>query len=270
MTKSKEEMLSLQELNHVIKRLRAPDGCPWDQAQNMQDLKQYILEECYEVMDAIDKPPPNKLHEELGDLLFHIVFIAQIAEEQGDFKLHDVLETVYDKMIRRHPHVFGNTSVKNVEAVKKNWWKIKQQEGATPSSNLESIPRHLPALQRAYRLSQRASQVGLDWDGPQAVLKKVKEELVELEQALENQSAPEIREELGDLLFAFVNLARHLKNNPEELLQESNQKFLDRFKRLEQYAHKKGRTLGSLTPQEMDQWWETIKTKKSGHPGSPP
>ncbi len=259
MAKAPEKKISLQDLHNVVKRLRAPDGCPWDQAQNMNDLKQYILEECYEVLDAIDNPHLDKLHEELGDLLFHIVFSAQIAEEQGDFKLHDVLETVYEKMIRRHPHVFGNDSAGDVEAVKKNWWKIKQQEGATPSSNLESIPRHLPALQRAYRLSQRASQVGLDWAEPREVLAKVKEELGELEQALESQSDLEIDEELGDLLFAFVNLARHLKRNPEILLQESNQKFLDRFKRLEQYAQKKGCPLDTLTPQEMDRWWEKIK-----------
>jgi len=249
----------LEDLQELVRTLRGPEGCPWDRAQEIPDIKQYLLEECYEVLDAIDHSPPEKLKEELGDLLFQIVFIAQMAEEKGDFGLEDVLGEIHTKMVRRHPHVFGSVRAEDPEAVRENWWKMKQTEGATPRSHLEGVPRHLPALQRAYRLGQRASQAGLDWPEPKSVLEKVREEIDELEQALTSESEPRIHEELGDSLFSLANLARLLKENPEEILQQSNEKFLDRFQRLEQRAQEEGRVLEALKPEELDRLWEEIK-----------
>jgi tetrapyrrole methylase family protein/MazG family protein/ATP diphosphatase len=252
-------MASLKNLEDLVRALRGPEGCPWDRAQKIPDMKQYLLEECYEVLDAIDRSAPAKLQEELGDLLFHIVFIAQMAEEAGDFRMEDVLQMIHDKMVRRHPHVFGSATAEDPEAVRKNWWKIKQEEGSTPRSHLEGVPRHLPALQRAYRLGQRASQVGLDWPEPKSVLAKIREEIDELEQALEHESELEVRDEIGDSLFSLANLARQLKENPEETLQQSNEKFLTRFRLLEQRARAEGNALEDLPPHELDRLWEEIK-----------
>ena len=252
-------MPCLDDLEELVRTLRGPEGCPWDRAQEIPDIKQYLLEECYEVLDAMDRSSPSELKEELGDLLFQIVFIARMAEEKGDFGLGDVLESIHEKMVRRHPHVFGTASAKDPEAVRENWWKIKQAEGATPRSHLEGVPRHLPALQRAYRLGQRASQVGLDWPDPGSVLGKVREEIDELEQALESGSASQIREELGDSLFSLANLARLLRENPEETLQQSNEKFLTRFRLLEERARAGGKGLEDLEAEELDRLWEEIK-----------
>ncbi len=252
-------MAGLEDLEELVRTLRGPDGCPWDRAQGISDLKQYLLEECYEVLDAIDRSAPAKLQEELGDLLFHIVFIAQMSEEKGDFSLPDVVRTIHAKMVRRHPHVFGSVSAKDPEEVRKNWWKIKQEEGTTPRSHLEGIPRHLPSLQRAFRLGQRASQVGLDWPDAPSVLAKIREELDELGEALEDGSEPRIREELGDALFSLANLARRLRVNPEEALQQSNEKFLKRFRSLEQRAGELGRPLQEFSAEELDRLWEDIK-----------
>jgi MazG family protein len=225
----------------------------------MPDMKQYLLEECYEVLDAIDHSHPEKLKEELGDLLFQIVLIAQMADENGDFGLQDVLEGVHAKMVHRHPHVFGSVSAEDPDAVRQNWWKIKQKEGTTPGSHLQGVPRHLPALQRAYRLGQRASQVGLDWPDPRSVLEKVREEIDELEDALSDASPARIQEELGDSLFSLANLARLLRENPEEALQRSNRKFLERFERLEKRASEEGTALEDMQPEELDHLWEEIK-----------
>jgi len=228
----------------------------------MQDIRSYLLEECYEVLDAIRTSSYEKLLEELGDLLFQIVFLVQIAEEKKAFLLQDVLHGIHEKMVRRHPHVFGNKSLEDAKAVRDNWFKIKQTEGTTPASLLGSVPRHLPALQRAYRLGQRASQVGLDWSSPDPVLEKLEEEIKELREALRNKQGEQIREEIGDTLFTMANLARHWKINPEEALQESNRKFLERFESLEQRAIRQGRRLQDLTPEEMDRWWKEIKERK--------
>lgn len=252
-------MEGLKDLVDLVRTLRGPGGCPWDRAQGISDMKQYLLEECYEVLDAIDRSSPDKLREELGDLLFHIVFIARVAEEKGDFGLEDVLGTIHSKMVRRHPHVFGSVSAKDPEEVRQRWWKIKQAEGKTPRSHLEGVPRHLPALQRAYRLGQRASQVGLDWPDSRSVLEKLREELDELDEALKHESGPGIREEIGDALFSLANLARSLRQNPEEALQESNEKFLTRFRRLEERAREKGVALEQLSPGELDRFWEEVK-----------
>jgi tetrapyrrole methylase family protein/MazG family protein/ATP diphosphatase len=259
----KSGMACLKSLEDLVRTLRGPEGCPWDRTRKISDMKQYLLEECYEVLDAIENAPPAKLQEELGDLLFHIVFIAQMAQEKGDFGMQEVLQGIHGKMVRRHPHVFGSVSAEDPETVRKNWWKIKQAEGTTPGSHLEGIPGHLPALQRAYRLGQRASQVGLDWPEPRSVLAKIREEIDELEGALDSDTPSQIREELGDSLFSFANLARLLKENPEETLQQANQKFLNRFQRLEKRVQADARTLEDLEPEELDRLWDEIKKTDS-------
>ncbi|MEW6443385.1 MAG: nucleoside triphosphate pyrophosphohydrolase [bacterium] len=257
---SKSDTLSLRPLQDLVRRLRAPGGCPWDRAQSMGDLKQYLLEECYELLEAMDEPRSDELLEELGDLLFQIVFVAELAEEAGRFRFQEVLEGIHEKMVRRHPHVFGESAAADVDAVKRNWLRIKQQEGGGAGGGLlDSIPHALPALQKAYRMGQRAAQVGFDWESPAAVLEKVKEEIREIEGALQDRDPSKIREELGDALFALAQLARSLRQNPEESLQKSNRKFLSRFRLLEQRSRRESRPLKSLTGEEMDAWWEALK-----------
>lgn len=250
---------SLGDLLALIRTLRSPDGCPWDREQQVADLKQYLLDECYEVMEAIDSNCLEKLREELGDLLFQIVFLAYMAEEAGAFHLDDVLTDIHEKMVRRHPHVFGEVQANDTATVKRNWWKIKKAEGTAPASQLDAVPRNLPALQRAFRLGQRASRAGLDWTDPASVLEKVKEEVGELESALRQENPEGISEELGDILFTLANLGRHLKQNPEESLHRSNNKFLERFHRMEQCASQEGRRLEAMSPEELDRWWNDAK-----------
>ena len=250
---------TLGDLRRLLRTLRGPGGCPWDREQTLASLKQYLLEECYEVLDAIDRRRPVKLREELGDLLFLILFAVQLCEEQGVFVLDQVIAGVHEKMVRRHPHVFGDCNAPNAEAVRTNWWKIKQTEGERTESLLASVPRHLPALQRAFRLGMRASRTGMDWPGYEPVLEKVREEIGELEDAVARGDSRATADELGDLLFAVANLARHLKQNPEEALQRSNEKFLERFRRMEYRARVSGVSLESLCAEERDRWWEEAK-----------
>jgi MazG family protein len=259
MAESNSGGVSLEHLRALVRRLRGPSGCPWDRAQTLRDLKQYLLEECYEVLEAIDDFREGRLQEELGDLLFQIVFVADLAEESGQFRFEEVLEGIHEKMVRRHPHVFGDACARDVETVKRNWWQIKQFEEGGERSLLDSVPHALPALQKAYRMGQRAAQVGLDWMDAASVLEKVKEEIAELEHAIRADAMPSIQEELGDLLFTLAQLSRRLRQNPEEALQRSNRKFLSRVRSLEQRAGQEGRPLKSLTPGEMDQWWEEAK-----------
>lgn len=259
MTKPGQNLTSLDDLLALVRILRGPSGCPWDRVQTLKDLKQYLLEECYEVLEAIDEPGTGKLGEELGDLLFQIVFAGVLAEESGQFSLDGVIQGVHEKMVRRHPHVFGDVTARDVDAVKTNWMQIKSAEERAEGSLLDSVPRALPALQRAYRMGQRAGQAGLDWTGADSVLQKVKEEIRELEEAIRNRTVQPIQEELGDVLFALAQLARHLKQNPEEALQRSSQKFLARFRLLEVRARREGRALTSLAPEELNRWWDEVK-----------
>lgn len=260
MSEEKDPCVSLNDLRELVRRLRAPDGCPWDRVQTLRNIGQYLLEECYEALEAMDAPDPEALREELGDLLFQIVFVAAIAEEAGRFTMEDVLRGIHEKMVRRHPHVFERRGKAiDVHSVRENWLRMKQQDRKRGESILDGIPQALPALQRAYRMGKRAGQVGLDWADRTSVFQKVQEEMAELGQAAEQGEPRAIREELGDVLFALAQLARHLGQNPEEALQESNRKFLARFRSLEQKARREGRAMGTLTPEEWDQWWNAIK-----------
>ncbi|MBI3597069.1 MAG: nucleoside triphosphate pyrophosphohydrolase [Nitrospirae bacterium] len=263
------------ELVSVMERLRAKNGCPWDREQTRESLKPFLLEEAYEVLEAIDEEDPEILKEELGDVLFQILFHSQIARERGEFGIEDVLSYTIDKMTRRHPHVFGTVP----SAVRKGrrltakdvlgrWEELKQREkrNRKRKSVLDGVPKPLPALMRAYQLQTRASRVGFDWKELRPVWNKVREELKELEHAVEEGRVRPIRHEFGDLFFSLVNLARVLKLDPEESLRKANQRFVDRFHYIERKAGKSRRPLSEMTLAEMDRLWEEAKAaeKKAG------
>jgi MazG family protein len=229
----------------------------------MRDLKVYLIDEAYEVLDAIDSGDRRLLREELGDLIFQIIFLAQLAQEEGAFDMEDVIRGIEKKMIRRHPHVFGDTRVSNANDVVDQWQSIKAEEGKPPrTSALSAVPETLPALYRTYRLGLRAGRVGFDWKGPQDVLNKVREELAEVAHELHHGNTETAAREVGDLLFALANLARHLDRDPEGLLRETNLKFVTRFHWLEDALRKQGLTPSQVTLEEMDRLWEEAKARE--------
>lgn len=250
----------IQTLLDVIEKLRGKDGCPWDREQTLATLKQYLIEECYEVIDAIDANDVARHREELGDVLLHVVLQAQIRREHGLFCFDDVVETVRDKLIRRHPHVFGEVRVSDTTEVLKNWEAIKANEKKDGiRSALEGVPRHLPALQRAQRIQSRASRVGFDWENSSDVLAKIGEELDEVKQAAAESEKEHLEEELGDLLFAIVNFCRFLEINAEEALERTIVKFTRRFQEVERQMRNDGRNLEGSSLAEMDAYWEAAK-----------
>ncbi len=254
----------LQELVALIQRLRAPDGCPWDRKQTRQDIGKYLLDECYEVMDALTENDPGHIQEELGDLLFQILFIAEISAEAGEFSLADVMKGIQEKMIRRHPHVFGDVKVESVQDVKDNWQEIKKKErgGAAPGENpFGGIPRSMPALQKAQKISAAASRRGFDWPDANGVLDKLKEELDELEEARKQGDAVKIEEEMGDLFFTLVNLGRFLNVDAEKAAARASDKFLRRWTYLTQTLADQGRSPADATPAELDLIWNKAKEK---------
>jgi len=250
------------KLVEIVARLRAPDGCPWDRKQTPQTLKKYVLEEAYEVSEAIDQGEPLLVCEEIGDLLFLLVFLGYLYEEAGAFRLADMLKLCAEKMIRRHPHVFGERKLSEAEEVISQWQKIKEKEAQAKgksSSVLGDLPKNLPALQRAFRLGERASRVGFDWESAEDLFPKLQEEMAELSEAVERQEKEEIFEELGDLLFTVANLSRKLGINPEEALKAANEKFERRFRELESRLRTQGKDLKDVPLSEMDALWEEIK-----------
>jgi tetrapyrrole methylase family protein/MazG family protein len=270
------------KLVDLMATLRAVNGCPWDRKQTHDSLKPYLLEETYEVLETIDQHDHSKLREELGDVLLQVIFHSQIAAEAGTFTVDDVLDTLADKLVRRHPHVFGNSdqtgSLTNGEQVLNQWEHIKRAEreaAGSAQSALEGVPKTLPALLRAYQTQARAARVGFDWPqnaaGLEQIFGKVAEEVGELKDALaqaEAEPAPsqpdrqaEIESELGDILFSLVNLARFVKVNPEEALRRSTNRFIDRFHLVEAQAAENGRPLTDLTLAEMDLLWEKAKQR---------
>ncbi len=253
-------------LKEIVAILRSPDGCPWDREQTHQSIRKNLIEETYEVLETIDDEDPDAMCEELGDLLMQIMLHSQIAAEDGYFTVDDVVATLNEKLVRRHPHVFGEKSANDSEEALANWQEIKAQEKAAKgidvaaASKLSGIPRDLPALMYAYKLQKKAAEVGFDWDDIADVYKKVEEEYNELREA----SAEERAGELGDLLFAVVNLARFLKIDPEEALALTNNKFKKRFSYMEGKLHEAGRTFEQTDLQEMDKWWEEAKHQTKG------
>ncbi|PKN34336.1 MAG: nucleoside triphosphate pyrophosphohydrolase [Deltaproteobacteria bacterium HGW-Deltaproteobacteria-19] len=259
----------VEALLSLIRTLRSPDGCPWDQVQGKNDLGRYLLNEAYEILDALAEEKPEALREELGDLLFQILFLVVLAEEEGSFGLADVTAGVSAKMIRRHPHVFGDVTVRDADEVKTNWDEIKKGEKAgtgEPGGLLDGIPRSMPALRKAQETGRRAARVGFDWTEAGAVLAKIREETLELEQAIAGGTPARMSEEIGDLLFSVVNLARHASIDAEASLEGTVGKFRNRFRYIERELEHRGRPLASATLEEMDRLWEEAK-RHSTPPG---
>jgi tetrapyrrole methylase family protein / MazG family protein len=245
----------VDRLRKIVAKLRSPDGCPWDREQTHQSLKPHLVEECYELMDAIDAGDDKELKEELGDLLLQVVLHSQLAAEATRFTLDDVATVIADKLVKRHPHVFGESRLPNSEAVVRQWEVIKRSEKQERRSVLDGIPRALPALARAQKIQTKAASVGFDWNEADGALAKVREELREVESAEEAY----VEEELGDLLFAVVNFARKKKLDAEQLLNAATAKFAARFRAMERLAQDRGLEIGSLDLVEMDRLWDEAK-----------
>ncbi|HBG04311.1 MAG: nucleoside triphosphate pyrophosphohydrolase [Geobacteraceae bacterium GWC2_58_44] len=259
----KNEQNRFEVLMGIMRKLRAPGGCPWDAEQSHESLKRYLLEEAYEVIEAIDSGDPVHLKEELGDLLLQPVFHAAIAQEKGEFTMDDVLDAINEKLIRRHPHVFGEAVIESSQAQVENWEKIKKQEkGVQRKSALSGIPPQLPALMQAQKLTEKAARVGFDWEHTDQVFAKVMEELHEFEEAMLAGDQKEMESELGDLLFAIVNLGRFLSIDPEEALRKTIQRFTRRFSHIEDTLHARGQVMQSATLAEMDLLWEEAKKRE--------
>lgn len=255
-----ENVRTFAGLMTLTRTLRAPDGCPWDRDQTHETLKKHLLEETYEVLDALDSKDPDMLAEELGDLLFQVTIHSQVAAENGTFTIEDVIQKVMRKLIGRHPHVFGELNLESAQDVLENWESFKQKEKPKRTSIFEHIPKELPALPQSNLMQKRAANVGFEWPDLDAVLDKVEEEIAELRQEVaKDTTKDEQREEFGDLLFALVSAARHLHIDPEEALRLANRKFGARFQYVESRATAGGQTLRDLTPAELDVYWEEAK-----------
>ena len=255
-----EDLVALQA------QLRAPGGCPWDREQTHHTLKTFLIEEAYEVLDALEKEDANELAAELGDLLLQILFHADIAREAGRFDIADVISAIHNKMVRRHPHVFGTVKAVTSDQVLKNWAQLKAEEKQETApatqlapSALDGIPRGLPALMEAYQLTRRAAQVGFDWETVEGIFTKLHEETAELRVALDQADRERREEEIGDLLLVLVNLARFLGFDPEVALKHSNLKFKSRFKNMEDEAARSGQRLAQLSKEELEVLWESAK-----------
>src|SRR3972149_5877632 len=249
---------SFEELVELSKFLRSPEGCPWDREQTLNTLRTFILEEAHEVIQAIEMNDIEELKEELGDLLYEILFASQICNEEGKFTVEDVVNQLYYKLVRRHPHVFGEEKAKDAEEAVKRWHGEKLKEKSR-KRNLLQIPRSLPSLLRAQRVGEKASQVGFDWEKTQDVIKKVKEELGELQKAIQTNEQNLIEKEWGDLIFSLVNLARFLKIDAEVSAHKAIDVFIERFNRIEEIAKEMDKALSELTLKEMDGLWEEVK-----------
>ena len=252
-------MNPIQELVKIMAALRDPEtGCPWDRQQTLETIIPYTLEEIYELVDAIERNSMEDIRDELGDLLFHIIFYSHLAAESGAFDFSDVASGVCEKLTRRHPHVFAGQRVDTVEEVKRNWAKMKRQENS--GDYLGNIVRALPALQRAEKLQKRAARAGFDWDDPAPVLTKLEEEINELKQEMANsEDRARLQSELGDVLFAATNLARHLQINPETALRQANNRFEQRFRFIQTRLEEAGEDLESASLERMDELWEEAK-----------
>lgn len=255
--------------------LRSDEGCPWDRKQTHDSLKPYLLEEAYELLDALDEGDDANIVDELGDVLLQVVFHARIASETGRFTMEDVVETLRQKLLRRHPHVFGDAEAADADAVEQTWAAVKQKERTRREafendSLLGSVPKALPALMEAEKIQRRAARVGFQWDDVSGAWEKITEELSELKEAAFNTEGPvdadAIADELGDVLFAVVNVARYLHVDPEQSLRATNAKFRRRFHYIERAARKQGRDLEEMTLDEMDALWQSAKQKRWGLP----
>jgi nucleoside triphosphate diphosphatase len=251
---------NLSRLLKIMARLRGPDGCPWDREQTHQSIRHNLIEECYEAIDALDAKKANEFRDELGDLLLQVVFHAQMASEEGTFDFDAVAKSISDKLVHRHPHVFGNAKARDSAEVLQQWEAIKKSEKKAASIvSVEDLPKHLPALLKADKVQRKVARVGFDWKHVNDVVAKVEEEVREVKHALASKSRKEFEEEVGDLLFAVVNLARFEELQAEEVLNRSIAKFVKRFQVIEKSVHASGRKLEDCTLAELDALWESAK-----------
>jgi tetrapyrrole methylase family protein/MazG family protein len=251
--------VTFQEFVALIARLRGPDGCPWDREQTFASLKRFMIEEAYEAVEAVDSGSRERLCDELGDVLIQVVLNAQLAAEEGSFTIDDVLANVTDKLIRRHPHVFGAVQVADSAEVLRNWEQIKREERPERTSVLDGVPRDLPALMKAMEVSKRVVRVGFEWPSLDDVFAKLHEEIEELQAAIPTKDREAIAGEIGDLLFTMVNVARFLKVDPEDALRTMVARFSDRFRLLEELAARGDKPLTEMTIGELDKLWEAAK-----------
>jgi MazG family protein len=251
---------SFDQLVQLMTTLRGPDGCPWDRKQTLASLKPFIIEESYEVVDAIDRDDRAALAEEIGDFLLQAVFVAELTREEGSFDIYDSITAIHDKLVRRHPHVFADVEASDAEQVLVNWEKLKNEERkAENKSVLAGVPQSLPALLRASRLTEKAARVGFDWRRTEDVFEKLEEEIAEVREAIAAGDEKAIHDEIGDLLFTIANIARKLGVNAEEALQSTNRKFTRRFESMESKVRGDGRNLDQLTLEQMDALWDEAK-----------
>ena len=255
MNSREQQLISFTKLLDVMDELRAK--CPWDKKQTFETLRHLTIEETYELADAILEDDTEEIKKELGDLLLHIVFYAKIGSETDSFDLGSISESIVEKLIHRHPHIYGDVEVADEEEVKRNWEKLKLREGK--NSVLEGVPKSLPALVKASRIQEKVAGVGFDWEEPKQIWEKVQEELSELNEEIKNGHKDNIEAEFGDVLFSMINYARHIDVNPENALERTNKKFTKRFQYLEEVAKKNNKELTDMTLTEMDVFWEESK-----------
>ncbi len=266
----KWEVDYFQKLIDLMDRLRGPGGCPWDLEQTRETLKPMLIEEAYEVLEALDDEDPDQLCEELGDLLFQVIFHSRIGQERGEFDAHEVCRRVYEKMVRRHPHVFGDAQFADSKELLRNWEDLKAAEKAAAGrpvekkSLLDGIPEKLPALHKAQQITAKAGRVGFDWDSVEEIHSKYQEEFGELQEALRSGDEAKIKEEVGDLLFTALNVARFLEIDAETALGRANAKFAGRFQEMESHFQAQGRPLKEVSPAEMNAVWEKVKSRREG------
>jgi tetrapyrrole methylase family protein/MazG family protein len=254
----------LKELVSIMERLRGPEGCPWDKEQTTESLVPFVIEEAYEVAGAIDAQTPESIKEELGDLLFQIIFLCQLAKERGEFDISDVIENSCKKMVRRHPHVFGEKKADTSKEVLSQWAALKKEE-KKKKGYLSELPEAFPSLIRAHRVTEEAAKVGFDWENVDQVLEKLTEELNEFRKALSARDAKATEEELGDLLFALVNVSRFVEVNPEEALRKTIGKFINRFHYIEKRLEEQGKELAGTPLEEMERLWNEAKGVAHGN-----
>lgn len=258
---TKPDTKPIDRVIEIMRKLRDPEkGCPWDREQNLETLKPFLIEECYELVDAIDSGDVNKHKDELGDMLLQVVFQVQLRQEKGEFGFDDICNNLAEKLIRRHPHVFGDVTVTGSKDVLTKWEEIKNKEKKDGKrSVVDGVPNHLPALMKAHQVQSRAARVGFDWMAIHDVMAKLEEELEETKEAMRAGDKEKIAEEIGDLLFSVVNLSRYQKLHAEELLAANVRKFARRFKSVEARAHAAGKQMAECTLAELDEHWKAVK-----------
>ncbi len=261
---NKDSNCRIKDLEKIMDKLRSPEGCPWDREQTLESLKPMVVEETFEVLEAVDNKSIENLKEELGDLLLQIVFYSRIAKENNWFTLDDVIENISKKLIRRHPHVFGNERILSSQKVLEQWEEIKSKEKKDEGRNsiLDGLPNTLPSVYEAFQISERVKRVGFDWKNIEEVVKKLEEEIMELKSSIKEGKDEKIEEEIGDVFFSLVNVCRFLNRDPEAIFKKGNKKFKNRFKKLETEVKKRNLNFGEMKIEELEDIWQEVKNER--------